>query len=345
MLNKVKALVGKLSSKMLLRISLVIATVVSIALGNAMLNNYEVVDGNKVYFLVSSNNNMNNVVKQAGVVLDESDMLSSTYGGNSTIITVDRNNDDYNGNTNVSTTFDFGRFELLNQNTAQLPINDGTCNVPQFVVSYVEETVKESVSYTTKKVYTSDLLKGETKVTAGKKGEKEIVYSVKMINGIVVSKEKQSETVTIKPVNRIERIGTRVAYNSANAVQTSDDVKCISEIKPAKPIELDKNGIPVSYANVLTGKASAYWQGTGTATGVKAKPGYVAVNPKQIPYGTKMYIVSSDGKYVYGYAIAADTGGFVNYTGSNKRIVDLRFNSASAGYAFGVREVKIYILD
>lgn len=39
-------------------------------------------------------------------------------------------------------------------------------------------------------------------------------------------------------------------------------------------------------------------------------PGHIAVNPKQFPYGTELYIVSLDGKFVYGYCMAADTGGF-----------------------------------
>lgn len=34
----------------------------------------------------------------------------------------------------------------------------------------------------------------------------------------------------------------------------------------------------------------------------------VAVHPGEIPYGTKMYITSPDNSFVYGFAIAADTG-------------------------------------
>jgi 3D (Asp-Asp-Asp) domain-containing protein len=42
-----------------------------------------------------------------------------------------------------------------------------------------------------------------------------------------------------------------------------------------------------------------------TATGVYATHGVVAVDPKVIPLGTRMYIPG------YGYAVAADTGGGV----------------------------------
>ena len=37
--------------------------------------------------------------------------------------------------------------------------------------------------------------------------------------------------------------------------------------------------------------------------------GYVAVDPDIIPYGSKLYIMTKDGSWDYGYAIAADTGG------------------------------------
>ena len=55
--------------------------------------------------------------------------------------------------------------------------------------------------------------------------------------------------------------------------------------------------------------------------------------------------LSADGKTVYGYAIAADTGGFA-YNGSG-RIVDLRLPTGSkcnCGKAWGVKTVNVYIL-
>ncbi|MBR6635536.1 MAG: hypothetical protein IKL41_07940 [Clostridia bacterium] len=56
-----------------------------------------------------------------------------------------------------------------------------------------------------------------------------------------------------------------------------------------------------------------------------------------------MYIVSSDGKWVYGYSIAADTGGFV--TNGSGTTVDLYMYSYSDCINFGRRNVEIYILD
>ena len=61
-----------------------------------------------------------------------------------------------------------------------------------------------------------------------------------------------------------------------------------------------------------------------------------------VPYGTRLYIVSSDGRYNYGYAIAADTGGALR---SGRVLVDLFYNTERECVNFGRRQVKVYILD
>ena len=66
----------------------------------------------------------------------------------------------------------------------------------------------------------------------------------------------------------------------------------------------------------------------------------MAVDPKVIPLGTKMYIVSADGEYLYGYCVAEDTGGAIQ-----GNIVDLFFNTYEECIQFGRRDVLIYILD
>ena len=117
----------------------------------------------------------------------------------------------------------------------------------------------------------------------------------------------------------------------------------MSVLSPSSAIELDANGNPVNYKSKKTVRATAYtYTGNNCATGVAPKPGYIAVNPNVIPYGTKMYIKTADGSFIYGYAVAADTGGFVkNYPNG----VDLFMTTKSACVNFGVRNVEIYILE
>lgn len=70
-----------------------------------------------------------------------------------------------------------------------------------------------------------------------------------------------------------------------------------------------------------------------TAIGLPAGPGIVAVDPRIIPLGTRLYIRG------YGFALAGDTGGDIR---GNR--VDLGFASYSAAMQFGRREVTVYTL-
>lgn len=106
---------------------------------------------------------------------------------------------------------------------------------------------------------------------------------------------------------------------------------------------VDSSGRTVSYTKVLRGKGTAYNEAPGslTATGREVAVGLVAVDPKVIPYNSKLYIVSADGKYVYGYCVAADTGGALR---SGSVLVDLFYNSEAECNDFGRRDVIVYIL-
>ncbi|MDD3776080.1 MAG: 3D domain-containing protein [Actinomycetota bacterium] len=87
--------------------------------------------------------------------------------------------------------------------------------------------------------------------------------------------------------------------------------------------------------------ATAYYSGGGgpngngiTAIGLRVKHGIVAVDPKVIPLGTRLYIPG------YGEALAADTGGWVK----GDRI-DLGFESLEECYRFGRRKIKVYLVE
>lgn len=70
-----------------------------------------------------------------------------------------------------------------------------------------------------------------------------------------------------------------------------------------------------------------------TATGYHAGHGIVAVDPRVIPLGSKLYIPG------YGFAIAGDTGGAI--VGNR---IDLGFDSVADALQFGRRAVKVYTL-
>ncbi len=116
----------------------------------------------------------------------------------------------------------------------------------------------------------------------------------------------------------------------------------MSEIPVPEDIMFDENGIPLNYSRKLSGKSTTYLMGHTTATGTSVHPGVVAVNPKIIPYGSKMYIVANDGSgAIYGYSSAEDTGGFIYM--QNGPLVDMYVWTYNDVYAWGNHPVDIYI--
>ena len=69
--------------------------------------------------------------------------------------------------------------------------------------------------------------------------------------------------------------------------------------------------------------------------------GHVAVDPSIIPYGTRLYIIATDGT-VYGYAIAADTGTFIE---RGDILVDVYMASYEESCQWGLKDVNMYVLD
>lgn len=206
-------------------------------------------------------------------------------------------------------------------------------------VDYVSGSYTEAIPCKMETIYSDSLESGVTNtVKKGTDGLQEVTYTAKVVNGETVETVVQNVTTLSNAVNGQKIVGTKKP-----AVTTSANVKCVSTLTPAAPIELDANGIPVNYKKHMTVQATAYtYTGNNCSTGVAPQPGYIAVNPRVIPYGTKMYIRTADGTVIYGYAVAADTGGFIKSRPNN---VDLFMASKSACVAFGRRNVEIYILE
>ena len=96
---------------------------------------------------------------------------------------------------------------------------------------------------------------------------------------------------------------------------------------------------PTKFAKKLTMEATAYTSedpgcGLYTARGNRLRKGLVAVDPRVIPLGTRLYIPG------YGYAIADDTGGAIK---GNK--IDLAYESRSEALKFGRRMIEVYIIE
>lgn len=219
-----------------------------------------------------------------------------------------------------------GLGERLNDNT-EIVVNR---------VDIVEETQLETIKYATKYQEDDSRSIGYSEVVvSGEAGEVETTLRHVYVDGELVSSSVIDEDITA-PVDEVIVVGTK-EYNPI------DDFS-ISHLNAPLDLTLDENGVPTSYSKVLTGKSCAYSarDGAGTASGRKAMVGYVAVDPKIIPYGTELYITTVDGSAVYGYAIAADTGTALL---DGRILVDLFMESYEASCKWGARQVNIYILE
>lgn len=195
-------------------------------------------------------------------------------------------------------------------------------------VKYEEVTAEEAIPFTETVTNDSSLPRGVTRVDIqGQDGLQKVTRRNKIVDGVVTESTVLSSTVLKEAVNQVSRVGTKDP-NGYATIESDGTV-------------YDQNGNQVNYTKLLTGKCSAYTGGGITATGAPAAFGRVAVNPNVIPYGTKLFICSPDGKVVYGYAVASDTGGACM---RNTIIADLYYDTLSECYQIGVRNMNVYIL-
>ena len=102
-----------------------------------------------------------------------------------------------------------------------------------------------------------------------------------------------------------------------------------------KILYFNERGKLTSTGKSYKSNASAYSGHSTTATGQKPKWGTIAVDPKVIPYGTKVYI-----PYFNRTFVANDCGGAIKGTK-----IDIFMNSSKECYKFGRRNIEIIVLN
>lgn len=234
--------------------------------------------------------------------------------------------------------------ELLAENNIRLGENDHCSKEPSalledgdvITVQRVErKIVKEQVSIPCDTVYkSSSLLRSgrSVQVSAGSNGLAENTYEELWNGDMLVSRTLVSTKELAAPHSALVIEGQRGA--------------AISRLDWSEEFPLDANGIPVSYKKVKSGqKATGYSAGENSygSSGGYCYYGTIAVDPNEYPYGTKLYIRSSDGSFVYGYALASDTGGFIS--GTVDVDVDLFYETYLESALNSLRTVDIYVLE
>jgi len=209
-------------------------------------------------------------------------------------------------------------------------------------ISYKKTVKTQKVKYKVVKKKSKKLYVGQTKVkTKGKNGKKKVTYTIKMVNGKATTKFITKTKVTKKAKSKVVLVGTKHKnYTMFENNPTTYKTKSKGGIGTIT----DHRGKTIAYKKVFSGMATAYSASAGaiTSVGDSVHIGGVAVNPNMIPYGSKLYIQNEDGSFVYGYAVANDTGGFC-WNGSGT-LCDLFYTSNDACCQFGRRSVNVYIL-
>ncbi|MCL2754559.1 MAG: G5 domain-containing protein [Oscillospiraceae bacterium] len=205
-----------------------------------------------------------------------------------------------------------------------------------YKISYRDVTRTELIPYETSYEY-SDLIAISDSVvlTQGRYGEWTVVVRETLVNGQVVSTEVVLNEQTRAPVTHVIMEGL--------ALQTPVSTREFPEIRL-------ENGRPVDYVRRLSGRATAYTAtpNARTSTGRPLELGIVAVDPRIIPYGSLLYIVSTCGNVVYGSAVAADTGGFIHKP--NPTLIDVYMGYTTPenhqlARNWGNQNVDVYIIN
>ncbi len=182
------------------------------------------------------------------------------------------------------------------------------------------ETQYQDETETTSGKYTHEVL-----LSNGKDGKTNVTYRQKFIDGIYDSTQVVEREVIEPAVPKVYR---RYKTNAVSPLLPPEGITVV-------------NNVPSSYSTVYTMKATGYSSRGGRgASGLGLYYGTFACDPTLIPYGTKVYITSEDGRFVYGWAIATDTGAFIH---TNRMQVDLYYETYAESAANGVKTVKVYI--
>lgn len=310
-------------------------------------NTYVITDGDQVLVHDTYATNPADVLDEAGVAVSETDIIETTHGEDTSEITVIRSMEvtvTYCGEEmtlisygeTVAELFDSNGIALDEASKVSVGLNeqtfDGmTIEVQNVIVS--TDTYTLSVPYETVYQETDALIAGkEVVLVAGVDGQTRYTAKVTYVNGTESDRTVLTEEVITEAVAQVVAVGTGDGSGSKSNKPVIGDGVIIAP-----------NGDVLTYTHRDTYTATAYCRtdvgGEITATGTVTRVGAIAVDPNLIPYGTRMFIVTKDGRYIYGVATAEDCGGSIK----GKRI-DLFYETYAECIQFGMRDIDVYFL-
>ena len=194
-------------------------------------------------------------------------------------------------------------------------------------VDYQDKVETQTIPYDTQYIYTSLYFRNTGRATTlqhGAEGQQTVTTREKYVDGELENSMVVDVTTTVEPTDHV--------------------IKTYGAGAPVSPLTGPDGttNAPASYSQVLTGKATGYYSRTGKgSSGLGLGYGTVAVDPSVIPYGTLLYITSTDGSFVYGYAVATDTGIAVQ---KGQILVDLFYETYAESVINGAIQVNVYVV-
>ena len=305
---------------------------------------YVITDGSRILVYTTTATDPETILDEAGLALGADDTYTIQANDGSSEITVQRSQTitlNHYGKEMEVTSLGETVEELLTRlnlpwgedDVISAALDQETFDGMELTVSSViqkEQVYTGTVPYET--VYRDDaaLPVGETAlVTEGVNGTSTCTALVTYINGEETERTLLSEKITIQPVSEVIAIGTGESV-------TASSLPVIDENTITLP-----TGEVLPYTKVITSLATAYCDKGLTATGTQARVGAIAVDPRRIPYGSRLFIMSTDGEYIYGVATAEDTGSREHIVGTR---IDLHFDTRRECIQFGARDCLVYFL-
>lgn len=312
-------------------------------------NTYVISDGTRVFTYESYATDPEEVLTEAGLELSAYDTYTTETSLGNTTLTIQRSLKvvvDYHGERMETEACRETVQELLNRLNIYPGENDVLSAEPDSMVYdgmelRVREILREEQTYTaaiaheTTYCYSDAMPEGmEQVMTDGRDGEMRCTALVTYVNGQETEREVISQTVTVNPVTEVIAVGTglRESGEQQGKVVISDGTITLA------------TGEVLTYTGTMQVRASGYTHTDAgcdmiTSTGTTVHIGTVAVDPRYIPYGTRMFIVSNDGSYIYGISVAEDCGGAIKTDR-----VDLYFPTTAECFQFGRRDCTVYFL-
>lgn len=311
---------------------------------------YVITDGDDVKVYTTYATDPESILNQAGVTLEEDDTYTTQPGDGVSEITVQRQQIITVSNRGEQIQVEsYGETvqELLDRlgiptygQTVSAALSEQTYDGMLLSVDSIvqmEQTYTQEIPFETSYCYDPALPEGQRVVLVpGCAGQLKITANVVYTNSVETNRTVVEETVVQQPVNAVVAIGTATEQTEV----VNSDAPLIGD-----GIIVTADGEVLSYSKKEQYTATAYTKTDAgcndiTATGTTVRVGTVAVDPTVIPYGTRMFIVTNDGTYVYGIGTAEDCGGAI--VGNE---LDLYFDTDAECWEFGVKGCTVYFLD